>query len=251
MTGFRIPEETSKKMLEEMPDNVETMKEEVDYFCTIRNPGGKVELEGETWENFTRTFQQEVEVVKGGCCGDGKDLSNESSPAPQMVRRLASKEETRYAATSFRMRRRSFRRPFSVGVSTEENHKSDDRNFYGKYSHIRETLDYDYHCNYTYDRQKFQDAIITEFLHGAVITDKDGQICTTPTEPWLVFTAGAVSLFGRYSEREVSLQTLMLPLLSLLSLYEDGRWEIIHNEKTCRKRPISSHRIHNSRSRPN
>ena len=28
----------------------------------------------------------------------------------------------------------------------------------------------------------------------AVIFDKDGQLCTTPTEPWIVFTAGLIAV---------------------------------------------------------
>lgn len=210
------------RVLEDIPNNVEVMKEDdlVDYFCTISNSTGDCELEEGTWEDFTATFQQEVEIING--CSvkfHNEEQSSESLPRPPVVRRLASAQEKRYAANSFRMRRRSLRRPFCVDLSTEENHSVDNREFYGKYSHIRETLDYgepilwyqwfrisctlrcpyplpcsDYHCNYTYERQKFQDAIITEFLHGAVVTDKDGQVCTTPTKPWLVFTAGAVSL---------------------------------------------------------
>lgn len=64
------------------------------------------------------------------------------------------------------------------------------KTFYGRFAHIRKTLDYNYHSNYTFERQRFQDAIIVEFLKAAFIYDKDGEICTTPTEPWLCFTAG-------------------------------------------------------------
>lgn len=167
-TGFHIPVEELKRSLEEIPDNLDTLKPDVDFFCSISNAGGDFEIDGCSWKEFTTTFQQEVEVIKS-LPTHGKE---------QMERRLASAEETRYCANSFRMRRRSLRRPFRVHVSTEENHRSDDRNFYGKYSHIRETLDYAYHCNYTYERQKLQDSIITEFLHAAVITDKDGQVCS-------------------------------------------------------------------------
>jgi hypothetical protein len=219
--------EYTQRILKEIPDSIEAVKPHVNFFCTIENAGTSGDFvlgEGITWEQFTLNFQQEVEVVGSGnsyikdqiiMTGDGPKQTSRSSdpdnndnkkhhqcssiitPIPQqqpmtIVKRLANAQETRYAAKSFRLRRRSFRKPFCVNVSTEENHGTDDRNFFGKYSHIRATLDYTYHKNYTYERQKFQDAIITEFLHGAVITDKDGLLCTTPTQPWVVFTAGAM-----------------------------------------------------------
>lgn len=221
VTGFHIPLEHTKKLLETMDEHIEMVVPEVDYFCTIRNGGGDSELDGgETWENFTATFQQEVEVSGRTAFPPSDDDSPEKPQKPPPLRRLASRKETRYAATSFRMRRKSLRRPFSVDVSTEENHKSDDHNYYGKYSHIRETLDYSYHCNYTYERQKFQDRIVTEFLHGAVITDKDGQLCTTPTEPWLVFTAGAMGAGKSYTMRNL-VEKKRFPLIAFITVDPD------------------------------
>jgi hypothetical protein len=41
----------------------------------------------------------------------------------------------------------------------------------------------------------FQDAVIDHFLKAAVIKDKNGELCTTPTEPWIVFTAGAMGTY--------------------------------------------------------
>jgi hypothetical protein len=89
-------------------------------------------------------------------------------------------------------RAKELRQPFSVLISSEENNKSDDLRFFGKYSHIRKTLDYSYHCNYTFERQKLQDAIITDMLHEAFVLDQDGNVGTVPTQPWIVFTAGAM-----------------------------------------------------------
>lgn len=71
--------------------------------------------------------------------------------------------------------------------------------FYGPYAHIRATLDYSYHSNYTFERQHFQDAILSHFLNAAVIHDKNGILCSTPTEPWLVFTAGAMGAGKSYT----------------------------------------------------
>jgi len=64
--------------------------------------------------------------------------------------------------------------------STEEKHASMDMDFYGQFAHIRETLDYGYHKNYTHERQRLQDSIMREFLDDAItiITDSNGEVCT-------------------------------------------------------------------------
>jgi len=103
-----------------------------------------------------------------------------------------TKQQTEDANASAIHRSKIFRKPFSVFISSEENNKSDDMKFYGKYSHIRKTLDYNYHSNYTFERQKLQDSIITDMLHEAFILDMEGNVGTVPTQPWIVFTAGAM-----------------------------------------------------------
>ena len=50
--------------------------------------------------------------------------------------------------------------------------------------------DYSYHKNYCKERQRIQDAIISDTLDAPRIIDHFGQVCTTPTEPILCFTAG-------------------------------------------------------------
>ena len=81
---------------------------------------------------------------------------------------------------------------FSVKLSTEQNYKNVDKEFYGSYAEIRSTLDYNYHDNYTKQRQLLQDKIISSFIGNILIQDKNGDLCTTPTEPFIVFTAGAM-----------------------------------------------------------
>ena len=68
----------------------------------------------------------------------------------------------------------------SMVRSTEEKHASMDMDFYGQFAHIRETLDYGYHKNYTHERQRLQDSIMREFLDDAItiITDSNGEVCT-------------------------------------------------------------------------
>ena len=81
-------------------------------------------------------------------------------------------------------------RAFSYSKSTEDIHCCNNKIFHGPWAHIRSTLDYTYHKNYTEDRQRFQNAIIESLLDNVFITDVNGDICTTPTNPFIVFTAG-------------------------------------------------------------
>ena len=82
--------------------------------------------------------------------------------------------------------------------STMENYKSshnqeDDDDFVGEFQSIRRNnLDYNYHEHYIPQRQLFQDSIIQHFLSKPKIVDSDGQTCHSPTQPWIVFTAGAM-----------------------------------------------------------
>jgi hypothetical protein len=75
--------------------------------------------------------------------------------------------------------------------STEENYKAE-TSFCGKYGNVREHLDHTYHSTYTKSRQLLQDSIIDTLLHNTRIVDKAGMSCATPTQPWIVFTAGAM-----------------------------------------------------------
>lgn len=51
---------------------------------------------------------------------------------------------------------------FSVDKSTHDLYlnQREQYTFYGPYAHIRRSLDYDYHCNYSKTRQWLQDSII-------------------------------------------------------------------------------------------
>jgi predicted kinase len=67
--------------------------------------------------------------------------------------------------------------------STEENYRSKDGKFYGKYAHLRQTLDYNYHNHYTKQRQQLQDSIIDSFLSCVKCSEN---------KHWIVFTAGSM-----------------------------------------------------------
>lgn len=188
VTGKMISREKILDALELIPKSVEEMKPVVDYFCAIVNDSEGLQLIGDDWEHFSEVFKQpsSVEVPKLQHLRSG---DNKVCPKRQRL--------------------------FSVLRSTEENHRSNDMMFYGRFAHIRETLDYSYHSNYTFERQMLQDAIIGEFLDATFFTDKHGNECTTPTEPWVVFTAGAMG-----SGKSFTMRTLvdrgLFPLLAFV-----------------------------------
>mmetsp|Transcript_144687 Transcript_144687/g.255159 ORF Transcript_144687/g.255159 Transcript_144687/m.255159 type:complete len:260 (-) Transcript_144687:28-807(-) len=64
--------------------------------------------------------------------------------------------------------------------------------FFGKYTKIREKLDYNYHRVYCEERQLLQDGIIKEFLNAEVSDSESDESCSAPVDPWIVFTAGAM-----------------------------------------------------------
>mmetsp|Transcript_15017 Transcript_15017/g.21985 ORF Transcript_15017/g.21985 Transcript_15017/m.21985 type:complete len:393 (+) Transcript_15017:1-1179(+) len=97
---------------------------------------------------------------------------------------------------------------FDLFKSTEENYRQypTTLNFYGRYTHIRSTLDYTYHSNYTPQRQLLQDSIIYELLHknNSTIVDSNGKSCISPKNPWIVFTAGAMGSGKSYTIRHLA-----------------------------------------------
>lgn len=96
-------------------------------------------------------------------------------------------QENAIQQTSLRMSKRLCRR-FSLECDTETNFSSRDLStssssssfgdddqyaFQGPYKHIRETLDYGYHCRYRKDRQWLQDSIIDKLLHEIVLNNNN------------------------------------------------------------------------------
>jgi hypothetical protein len=80
---------------------------------------------------------------------------------------------------------------YNWSVSTEDNFRSDNTEFHGTFSPIRDMLDHSYHANYSPGRQLIQDSIIESMLLLTKVKDVDTGIeCRVPTEPWIVFTAG-------------------------------------------------------------
>jgi hypothetical protein len=81
---------------------------------------------------------------------------------------------------------------YDWGVSTEENYRSMEQIFAGRFSDIRRRLDLNYHSSYTRSRELLQDAIIESMLVSSVgEAPGQPQPCTS-SEPWIIFTAGVM-----------------------------------------------------------
>ncbi|GMH89540.1 hypothetical protein TrST_g11356 [Triparma strigata] len=109
---------------------------------------------------------------------------------------------------------------YSLVMSTEDNHAADDMVFLGDYREVRSILDYTYHRNYTPERQRLQDNIIRDMLDQSKIVDVHGQICTTPTQPWVVFTAGAMGAGKSWVIKQM-MNAEVFPLLAFVSVDPD------------------------------
>jgi hypothetical protein len=181
-TGRDIPHVATVEAIEAIGAGIEILKPRVNFTCEISNGKDELELVGDMdWETFEVNFVQMV-AWKPGMKGKTR-----------MSRRISMEEGQASRKSSMRrVSRIQNKKRFSVMISSEENNRMDEMLFYGRYSHIRKTLDYSYHCNYTFERQMMQDSIITEMLNAAYILDEDGNIGTVPTEPFIVFTAGAM-----------------------------------------------------------
>jgi hypothetical protein len=179
-TGREITRDSILSSLAAIPASLEAIRPKVDFFCEIENGVTYSLKDGMDWDRFERTFAQTC-AWKPGMRGKQK----------MATVTYTSKETDDINSFSLRKAKQA-RSPFSVLLSSEENNQSDEKKFYGKFSHIRETLDYSFHSHYTFERQKLHDAIITDTLNEAYICDVDGNIGTIAADPWIVFTAGAM-----------------------------------------------------------
>ena len=245
-TGVTIDPQQIEYMLQTLPTAFEQVSHVVDYAYTIRNNGNDLETakddddelhlltENETWETFREAFSS---MIPTASIGINENESNDvfgSSPESytnymglrDSITSLSESNANMAAwnknkrRSILRQQKHRSRRRFSVLTSTEENHSTYDRYFYGQFAHIRKTLDYNYHKNYTFERQRFQDAIIREFLKATVLTDKNGDLGTTPTEPWLVFTAGAMGAGKSYTLRKL-VEKKRFPLTAFVNVDPD------------------------------
>lgn len=206
-TGRDVTQDAVISYIQQIEDSVNIVKQYVDFCAKIHNGSGPLELIDMEWEQFHSNFLQTC-AWKPGMRGKQK-----------LIHEVSEEEISASRHISIKYARRKQRR-FSVLISSEENNRSDDLKFYGKFSHIRETLDYNYHCNYTFERQKLQDAIIDDMLDAAVIFDVDGKIGSVPTEPWIVFTAGAMGA-GKSHTMNVLVEKGRFPLTAFVVVDPD------------------------------
>jgi hypothetical protein len=193
-------------ILEQIPISIERLKPEVNYYCELHNGRDEIEMRGGAkWVKFKQTFAQTT-------------LASEDS-AELRIQKTKDAIKCAFQLMSSKLFKKTL---FAPKISSELNYKAsaDEQGFYGAFSHIRATLDYSYHEHYTKKRQSLQDSIISDMLNSAIIRDKDGNVCTTPTEPWLVFTAGAMGAGKSYTMNKL-VEKGRFPLLAFVLVDPD------------------------------
>lgn len=216
-TWRKLFDDKLAQQLVQIPKAVAIVEPAVDFFCVIRNrDGDEPAIEGpkHDWTSFHKTFYQDSTVPVVSDDDAGNDANYEPSCRTGFDSPVLNEP-------SHSSRKSYSRKSFNAKLSTEQNYRLPDLRFYGQFAHIRELLDYSYHSNYTRERQRFQDAIICEFLSAAVIHDKHGEICTTPTEPWIVFTAGAMGAGKSYTMKKL-VRDGCFPLLAFVQVDPDA-----------------------------
>jgi predicted kinase len=80
--------------------------------------------------------------------------------------------------------------------------------FHGKYAALRKNLDYSYHAHYSTERQYMQDSIIDFFLNSTrlAMDETTGGVCSSPPQPWILFTAGAMGAGKSWSIHQLAKQ---------------------------------------------
>lgn len=204
-THRHISIERIDKILAQIPVSIERLRPEVNYLCELHNGRDGIKIIGDTWDHFSQTFQQTCAVVVDA---DKRPPEKVQEAIQAIFRHMTS---TLWKKTLF-----------AAGMSSEENYKApaDEQGLFGPFADIRSTLDYSYHEHYEKKRQSLQDKILTDMLNSAVITDKNGNVCTTPTEPWLVFTAGAMGA-GKSYTMNLLVEKGRFPLLAFVLVDPD------------------------------
>eukprot|EP00977_Amphora_coffeiformis_P006958 scaffold1513_cov100-Amphora_coffeaeformis.AAC.7 len=150
---------------------------------------------GADWNRFTQIFDQRGRALSLSYPEKCSKHKHNNRTPPQPPTPVVHTHHKRMASIP----------TFSTLESSEDNHKADDMEFYGPYAHIRRTLDYTFHQNYTFERQHFQDAIVREFLKQATVSTATATTTidpsSVPSRPWAVFT-GKKYKFPKCVQRE-------------------------------------------------
>jgi len=216
-SGRIIPVNVIDQILEQIPKSIVDIEDTIDYFCDFSNDGDEIKIttKGQSWESLYQTFLQTCAWFPGQKKGQLGQLATEAGRKEALDAALKAAPSIIDKGLQNNKQKR-----FSVLISSEENHKTNNTEFYGAFSHIRSTLDYTYHAHYTRERQSLQDAIIKDMLNSAVIKDVNGDVCTTPTEPWIVFTAGAMGAGKSYTMNKL-VEEGRFPLLAFVLVDPD------------------------------
>jgi len=229
-----LPIEDLQQAMMEVPQAVQVLKQSVDFYCEILNvpisadlshspphlllmdphiltqstPPGLETLRictpGIDWNIFQTQFLQKCAWIPKKFKKNKREdplLTTSSSSTYLTCLTLDQEMEASKDAlmATFSPLRATFIQPFHVQLSTEDNYCTEDPTFYGPYAYLRKTLDYSYHRNYKRERQVLQDAIISDTMNTIELRDVNGDVCSTPTEPFLVFTAGAMGAGKSYT----------------------------------------------------
>jgi len=191
---------------EESANSVRNLVSYTDYYCGLKifseeTKDMEIMTDGITWDSFTKRWQQSCAWVPKRFNRRSMSINRlatsirgllKPNPLDAPSRKTSNSERNVMSKASRYHDGECSILQFAIEKSTEEIHASKDSYFYGPYAHIRKGLDYSYHSNYSRERQLLQDAIIADFTTTPKIVDVDGQVGTTPTEPFIVFTAGAM-----------------------------------------------------------
>lgn len=165
VTNRMLPDEMIDCALELLPKSLESVSPLADYYCAILNDDEndlEIVTDGYDWETFGSNFEQKS-------TWQPRDVKKLALGGDKASTHVEEKKDGLETALSIPKPYHKRRRTFSVFISTEDNNRADKCEFFGPYSHIRETLDYEYHAPYTRERQTLQDAVITDMLSSAVV----------------------------------------------------------------------------------
>jgi len=101
-------------------------------------------------------------------------------------------------------------RKYDYTKSTNDNYGIEHMKFWGKYVSIRDSMDYNYHTNYTKRRQLWQDEVVSSLFTRS----------TPEKSPWIVYTCGAMGAGKGYVMRWL-LAHGYLPLKKLVQIDPD------------------------------
>eukprot|EP00547_Thalassionema_nitzschioides_P014728 CAMPEP_0194240102 /NCGR_PEP_ID=MMETSP0158-20130606/6377_1 /TAXON_ID=33649 /ORGANISM="Thalassionema nitzschioides, Strain L26-B" /LENGTH=746 /DNA_ID=CAMNT_0038974741 /DNA_START=99 /DNA_END=2339 /DNA_ORIENTATION=- len=232
-------------MLEQIPHSIQHLTPQMDYVCEFDNDdttnNGAVQLVSSSlnnnnndWSTFTQLFSSSSSITAAAAAtiSQQQQVTTTTTPTTKVQTPVLSKFVQVYLSRIWNTTiPKSIPSPTTTTLasSPSQQQKAEDPKkqqqpilFYGKYTHLRATLDYTFHeTHYSESRQCLQDRIIDSFLESPQIVDQYGQTCRVPTEPWIVFTAGAMGAGKSYTMKQLVLRQNRFPLLAFVMVDPD------------------------------